>query len=48
MVKDPVCGMDVDEKKQSYFLFSLSQEKLKYCFFPLGDYTKEEVRKMDP
>lgn len=33
-------------KDQSYFLFSLSQEKLKYCFFPLADYTKEEVRKM--
>jgi len=33
-------------KDQSYFLFSLSQEKLRYCLFPLGDYTKEEVRKI--
>jgi len=34
------------EKDQSYFLFSLPQEKLRYCLFPLGDYTKEEVRKI--
>ena len=33
-------------KDQSYFLFSLSQEKLRYCLFPLGNYTKEEVRKI--
>jgi len=32
------------KKDQSYFLFSLSQEKLRYCLFPLGDYTKEEGR----
>ncbi len=33
------------EKDQSYFLFSLSQEQLKHCLFPLGGYTKTEVRK---
>ena len=33
-------------KDQSYFLLSLSQEQLGRCLFPLGDYTKEEVRKM--
>ncbi|MCX5666693.1 MAG: tRNA 2-thiouridine(34) synthase MnmA, partial [Candidatus Omnitrophica bacterium] len=32
------------EKDQSYFLFSLSQEQLKYSLFPLSDYTKEKVR----
>jgi len=32
------------EKDQSYFLFSLSQEQLSHCFFPLGDYIKSEVR----
>lgn len=34
------------EKDQSYFLFSLSQEQLSHCFFPLGDYTKSEVRQL--
>ncbi len=33
-------------KDQSYFLFSLSQEKLRYCLFPLGNSTKEEVGKI--
>jgi len=33
-------------KDQSYFLFSLSQEQLGCCLFPLGSYTKGEVRKM--
>ena len=34
-----------DEKKdQSYFLYRLSQEQLSMVLFPLGDYTKEEVR----
>lgn len=32
------------EKDQSYFLFSLSQEQLKYSVFPLSDYTKAKVR----
>lgn len=34
-----------DEKKdQSYFLWRLGQEVLKRCIFPLGTYTKPEVR----
>ena len=32
------------EKDQSYFLFSLSQEQLKYSLFPLSGYTKAKVR----
>jgi tRNA-uridine 2-sulfurtransferase len=32
------------EKDQSYFLFSLSQEQLRYSVFPLSDYTKGKVR----
>jgi tRNA-specific 2-thiouridylase len=32
------------KKDQSYFLYSLSQSQLKRIIFPLGDYTKEEVR----
>lgn len=31
-------------RDQSYFLFSLSQEKLKHAIFPLGDLTKEKAR----
>jgi tRNA-specific 2-thiouridylase len=33
-------------KDQSYFLFSLSQEQLARSIFPLGGYTKQEVRKL--
>lgn len=36
-----------DKKKdQSYFLYTLTQEQLSHLIFPLGDYTKDEVRKM--
>jgi tRNA-specific 2-thiouridylase len=33
------------DKDQSYFLFSLSQRQLAMTLFPLGDYTKERVRR---
>ena len=33
-------------KDQSYFLYSLSQEQLIHTLFPLGNYTKKEVKKM--
>jgi tRNA-specific 2-thiouridylase len=33
-------------KDQSYFLYSLSQEQLGRAIFPLGDYTKKEIRQM--
>jgi tRNA-uridine 2-sulfurtransferase len=33
-------------KDQSYFLYTLNQENLKYCLFPVGDYKKTEIRKM--
>jgi len=37
----------VDETKdQSYFLYSLSQEQLSRSIFPLGNYMKQEVRKL--
>jgi tRNA-specific 2-thiouridylase len=32
------------EKDQSYFLYRLNQNQLKHILFPLGDYTKDEVR----
>jgi tRNA-uridine 2-sulfurtransferase len=31
-------------KDQSYFLWKLTQEQLHHCVFPLGEYTKPEVR----
>jgi tRNA-specific 2-thiouridylase len=31
-------------KDQSYFLYRLNQYQLRHTIFPLGDYTKEEVR----
>jgi len=36
-----------DKKKdQSYFLYRLNQKQLKNILFPLGEYTKEEVRRI--
>jgi tRNA-specific 2-thiouridylase len=36
-----------DKKKdQSYFLYRLKQSQLKHVIFPLGNYTKEEVRSL--
>lgn len=32
------------EKDQTYFLFGLGQEQLEHALFPIGKYTKEEVR----
>jgi len=32
------------KKDQSYFLYRLGQHQLKHILFPLGNYTKEEVR----
>ncbi|MFA5793398.1 MAG: tRNA 2-thiouridine(34) synthase MnmA [Candidatus Gracilibacteria bacterium] len=33
-------------KDQSYFLWTLTQEQLKHCLFPIGEYTKPEVREI--
>ncbi|MFC1992078.1 tRNA 2-thiouridine(34) synthase MnmA [Chloroflexota bacterium] len=33
-------------KDQSYFISSLTQEQLGSSLFPIGDYTKDEIRKM--
>lgn len=33
-------------KDQSYFLWTLTQNQLKHCLFPVGEYTKPEVRDM--
>lgn len=34
------------KKDQSYFLYQLTQEQLSKIMFPLGDYTKEEIRQI--
>ena len=35
-----------ESKDQSYFLYRLNQEDLKHSLFPIGNYTKTEVRKI--
>lgn len=35
-----------EEKDQTYFLCQLSQKQLEKALFPLGDYTKDEVREI--
>lgn len=35
-----------ESKDQSYFLYRLSQEDLKNSFFPIGNYTKKQIRKI--
>ena len=43
--KKLLAGID-QNKDQSYFLWSLTQQQLKYCLFPIGGYTKPQVRKL--
>ena len=35
-----------ESKDQSYFLYTLTQKELKHSLFPIGDYTKKEIREI--
>ncbi len=39
-----ICTGDDEKKDQSYFLWRLGQDVLRRCLFPLGTYTKSQVR----
>ncbi|MFH0892720.1 MAG: tRNA 2-thiouridine(34) synthase MnmA [Candidatus Falkowbacteria bacterium] len=49
VMKNELCalfrGIDTN-KDQSYFLYTLTQDQLKKILFPLGEYTKDEIRKI--
>lgn len=38
-------GQD-DSKDQSYFLWTLTQEQIRHCMFPVGEYEKSEIRRI--
>ncbi len=40
------CILKAKDKDQSYFLWSLSQKQLNNVLFPIGDYSKKEVKKI--
>ncbi len=42
---DLLRGID-HSKDQSYFLFATTKSQLEYTYFPLGEYSKEETRKL--
>ena len=49
--QDPSSGIQLlrahdEDKDQSYVLYVLSQEQLTHTLFPLGDYTKSQVRQL--
>lgn len=33
-------------KDQSYFLYKITQKELSHCLFPIGEYTKEQIREI--
>jgi tRNA-specific 2-thiouridylase len=41
-----ICIPKDKEKDQTYFLWGIEREKIKNIIFPLGDYTKKEVREI--
>jgi tRNA-specific 2-thiouridylase len=45
LLKGKILQAKDKEKDQSYFLYNIKQEQLARLLFPLGNYTKEEVKK---
>jgi tRNA-uridine 2-sulfurtransferase len=44
---DYILSMAKDSSKdQSYFLWTLTQDQLRYCLFPIGNYLKSQVREL--
>lgn len=41
-----LCAAKDLNKDQSYFLWTLNQNQLKHCLFPVGDYLKPQIRVM--
>jgi len=41
-----LCVAKDKNKDQSYFLWTLTEEQLKHCLFPIGDYLKPKVREI--
>jgi tRNA-uridine 2-sulfurtransferase len=35
-----------ESKDQSYFLYQIKQDELSHCLFPIGDYTKTQIREI--
>lgn len=35
-----------ESKDQSYFLYRIKQSELKHCLFPIGEYSKKEIREI--
>jgi tRNA-specific 2-thiouridylase len=35
-----------ESKDQSYFLYKINQNELSHCLFPIGDYSKEQIREI--
>jgi len=44
--KQELCRGKDESKDQSYFLYRLSQDDLKHSLFPVGKYTKKQIRKI--
>ncbi len=35
-----------ESKDQSYFIYKITQKELSHCLFPIGEYTKEQIREI--
>ncbi len=42
---DLLRGKD-ESKDQSYFLYKITQNELSHCLFPIGEYTKQQIREI--